>query len=119
VRYSLRRLVAMRRYMREVNVTGEADPEIAREVGMEPAELEEMFRQVAIGDYDERYVIPRRHGEVSPVAFAEQGSCGIDFAGRVPSPLDAALHADGGEQSADDFDLRDHLIHWKGNGHAG
>ena len=52
---------------------------------MEPAEIEEMFRMVAIGDYDDRYVIPKRHGEVSPDAFAEQGSCGIDFpAGRRP-----------------------------------
>ncbi len=37
VRRSLRRLVAMRRHMRERNLGGEPDPGIAREVGMEPA----------------------------------------------------------------------------------
>ena len=53
--------------------------------GWRSAEMEEMFRMVAIGDYDDRYVVPKRHGEVSPDAFAEQGSCGIDFvnAGRA------------------------------------
>ena len=51
------------------------------DVGMQPAEIEAMFEMVAIGDYDDRYVIPKRHGEVSADAFAEQGSCGIDFSG--------------------------------------
>jgi nitrate reductase beta subunit len=119
VRRSLRRLVAMRRYMRGVNVSGEADPEIARDVGMEPAELERMFRQVAIGDYDERYVIPRRHGEASPAAFAEQGSCGIDFAGAAPTPLDAPVAADREPDAAAGFDLRAYLTHREGNGHVG
>ena len=41
---------------------------------------------VAIGDYDERYVIPKRHGEVSTAAFAEQGSCGIDFVNGAAAP---------------------------------
>ena len=49
--------------------------------GWSPSELEEMFRMVAIADYDDRYVVPLRHGEVSPAAFAEQGTCGIDFVG--------------------------------------
>jgi nitrate reductase beta subunit len=113
VRRSLRRLVAMRRYMRGVNVSGEADPEIARDVGMEPAELERMFRQVAIGDYDERYVIPRRHGEASPAAFAEQGSCA------APTPLDAPVAADREPDAAAGFDLRAYLTHREGNGHVG
>ena len=117
VRRSLRRLVAMRRYMRAVNVDGAADPEIATEVGMEPAELEEMFRQVAIGDYDERYVIPRRHGEASPEAFAEQGSCGIDFAnGAALVPADA--FAEQREEAPASFDVRDLLVHRKGNGNG-
>ncbi len=86
VRLSLERLVAMRRYMRDVNLGNEVRPSIATEAGMEPHELEEMFRMVAIGDYDDRYVIPRRHGEVSPDAFTAQGSCGIDFANGAPVP---------------------------------
>ncbi|MCB0884073.1 MAG: nitrate reductase subunit beta, partial [Propionibacteriaceae bacterium] len=86
VRASLERLVAMRRYMRDINLGNEVRPEIASEAGMEPHELEAMYRMVAIADYDDRYVIPKRHGEVSGDAFVEQGSCGIDFANGAPVP---------------------------------
>ena len=86
VRNSLQRLVAMRRYMRDLNLGNEARPEIATEAGMEPHELEAMYRMVAIADYDDRYVIPKRHGEVSGDAFIDQGSCGIDFANGAPVP---------------------------------
>ena len=118
VRRSLRRLVAMRRYMRGLNLGGETDPGIAREVGMEPAEIEEMFRMVAIGDYDERYVIPKRHGEASPAAFAEQGSCGIDFAGAAAvmpeadqlAPLGPGPDPLATEKPVAGFDLRDQLV---------
>jgi nitrate reductase beta subunit len=122
VRRSLRRLVAMRRYMRAKNVDGEVDPEIAREVGMDPTQLEEMFRMVAIGDYDERYVIPKRHGEASPEAFADQGSCGIDFARGsatvLPSDAFAAQETEAPE-AAPDFDIRDYLVRRGGDGNGG
>src|SRR5688572_6281739 len=108
VRRSLARLAAMRRFMRAANVDGRVDAAIAEDVGMTPAEVEEMFRMVAIGDYDDRYVIPKRHGEVSPDAFAEQGSCGIDFSNVTAAPVE--------EDPAAGFDLRDHLVHRGGGG---
>ena len=118
VRDSLRRMTAMRRYKRAIEVDGTAKPEIAREVGMEPRELEEMFRMVAIADYDQRYVVPARHGELAPAAFAEQGTRGIDFTGSgvVPVPEvepDPAAHA-----AAAAFDLRDRItrVPARGNG---
>ncbi len=121
VRRSLARMVAMRRFMRAADVEGRVDTAIATDVGMQPSEIEEMFRMVAIGDYDDRYVLPKRHGEASPEAFAEQGSCGIDFSGKPAAVLGAAEHAlgePGYEEGAADqsFDLRDHLVHRKGNG---
>jgi nitrate reductase beta subunit len=121
VRRSLARLAAMRRYMRAANVDGRVDVSIAHEVGMEPAEVEAMFQMVAIGDYDDRYVIPKRHGEVSPEAFAEQGSCGIDFSGVTATVVPAAANEDGIENYdetaiAADFDIRDHLVHRRGRG---
>ncbi len=84
---------------------------------------------VAIGDYDDRYVIPKRHGEVSPDAFAEQGSCGIDFsaagAGAIAGAGMAAASGlgDGLEEDplAASFDLRDQLVQRRpgdGNGSA-
>ena len=70
---------------------------------------------VAIGDYDERYVIPRRHGEDSPAAFAEQGSCGIDFVNGAALPP-GMTHPDDSAPAPEpgpdpDFDIRDHLTH--------
>jgi nitrate reductase beta subunit len=119
VRRSLRRLVAMRRYMRAENVAGEADAGIARDVGMDPAQMEAMFRMVAIGDYDERYVIPKRHGEASPAAFAEQGSCGIDFVNGAALPPGMSHPEEPGPEPETvpdpDFDIRDHLTHRSGN----
>ncbi|MDQ2623375.1 MAG: 4Fe-4S dicluster domain-containing protein, partial [Actinomycetota bacterium] len=142
VRRSLERLVAMRRYMRDVNLGDEIRPEIATDAGMEAHELEAMYRMVAIADYDDRYVIPRRHGEVSEGAFIEQGSCGIDFANGAPvpglgamtgiddpDPYTGALGAarDGKvpetgalavEQPDPDFDVRDLLSRHGGRGPA-
>jgi nitrate reductase / nitrite oxidoreductase, beta subunit len=121
VRRSLSRLVAMRRFMRAANVDGRVDEAIARDVGMTPAGIEEMFQMVAIGDYDDRYVLPKRHGEATPMAFAEQGSCGIDFAKGSAAVLPADAFAsgeEGYEEGASDFDLRDHLVKRGGNGHG-
>ena len=78
---------------------------------------------VAIGDYDERYVIPKRHGEASPDAFAEQGSCGIDFSGVTATVVPGAANDNGLENYgdahlADDFDLREQLVHRKGKGNG-
>jgi nitrate reductase beta subunit len=111
VRRSLGRLVAMRRHMRAANLGGDPDPAIAADAGMEPGEVEAMFRMVAIADYDERYVLPKRHGEASTTAFADQGSCGIDFAGAGLAP-DADPFGD--EPPATDFDLREQLVRVNG-----
>jgi nitrate reductase beta subunit len=75
-----------------------------------------MFRMVAIGDYDDRYVIPKRHGEASPTAFADQGSCGVDFAGAGLVP-DAEPYEP--EPAASEIDLRDYLVRQPGNGGQG
>jgi nitrate reductase beta subunit len=69
----------MRSFMRGWNIRGEGDPALAEAVGMSVDDVEDMYRQVAIADYDDRYVLPKAHGEISPGAFLDQGSCGIDF----------------------------------------
>ncbi|BBL78661.1 nitrate reductase beta chain [Rubrobacter xylanophilus] len=81
IRRVLRRLAAMRAYMRELDVAGEEDPELAREAGMSHPEILEMYRLLAIADYDERYVIPKAHREVAARLDVQQGACGLNFAG--------------------------------------
>ena len=81
IRAVLKRLAAMRAYMREKTIGGSGDPELAAAVGMEPAELEQMFRLLAIADYEDRFVVPPAHRELAGRLVEEQGSCGLDFAG--------------------------------------
>ena len=63
VRHVLDKLAAMRSYMRDINLEREPDESIAEAVGMTGAEVQEMFRLLAIAKYEERYVIPTAHAE--------------------------------------------------------
>lgn len=54
----LRRLAAMRSYMRDINLGNPPQEDIATAVGMTGKEMMEMYRLLAIAKYDDRYVIP-------------------------------------------------------------
>ncbi|MEU5852350.1 nitrate reductase subunit beta [Saccharopolyspora shandongensis] len=58
VRDSLRKLAAMRGYMRSVNLDEPPDEGPVRAAGLDTAELRSMYRLLAIAKYDDRYVIP-------------------------------------------------------------
>ncbi|MCT9083184.1 nitrate reductase subunit beta [Streptomyces fulvoviolaceus] len=58
VRASLEKLAAMRAHMRALNLGEEPDADVASAVGMQPSEIEEMYRLLAIAKYEDRYVIP-------------------------------------------------------------
>ena len=81
IRGVLRRLAAMRGYMRKRDVLGEDDPAMAAAVGMSVEDIEDMYRLLAIGKYDERYVIPKAHAELGQRLMQQQGTCGLDFEG--------------------------------------
>ncbi|WP_114907538.1 nitrate reductase subunit beta [Ornithinimicrobium murale] len=59
----LRKLAAMRSYMRDINLGRDPRASIPESVGMGEEEMYEMYRLLAIAKYDERYVIPSAHGE--------------------------------------------------------
>jgi nitrate reductase beta subunit len=59
----LRKLAAMRSYMRDINLGRDPRDEIPASVGMAGEDMYEMFRLLAIAKYDERYVIPTAHAE--------------------------------------------------------
>ncbi|MEA5154161.1 nitrate reductase subunit beta [Raineyella sp.] len=80
VELALRRLAAMRSYMRDLNLGDEPQEEIAAAVGMTGQELEDMYRLLAIADYDDRYVIPSTHGEIGR-AMAEVDPMGCSLEG--------------------------------------
>jgi nitrate reductase beta subunit len=81
VRLALKRLAAMRVVMRERNLGAEADSATAEAVGLDLAELEQLYRLLAIAHYDERYVIPKGHAELAGPPIARQGGGGF------PQPL--------------------------------
>ena len=138
VRRVLRRLAAMRSYMREINLGRERDESIASDVGMTGDQIEEMYRLLALAKYDDRYVIPTAYGvdEADRGAIEEIG-CDLDFeggpgmggAGQVPfgeasgQPQAATVenfHALQGRQTSDaqvpTGEGRVNLLNWDGNG---
>ncbi|MCZ9309008.1 nitrate reductase subunit beta [Corynebacterium uberis] len=70
VELSLRRLAAMRSYMRDINLGEAPNEDIAAAVGMTGHQLEKMYRLLAIAKYDDRFVIPTTSPE-TPRGIAE------------------------------------------------
>src|SRR5581483_8775652 len=77
IRRVLRRLAAMRGVMRKLQIDGERDEALARSVGLDVAELEAMYRLLAIAKYEDRYVIPKAHAELADRLEAEHAGCSV------------------------------------------
>jgi nitrate reductase beta subunit len=71
--------MAMRLYMRGKHVEGNPDPEVLKGVGLTVAQVEDMYRYLAIANYEDRFVIPTSHRELATDAFPERGGCGFSF----------------------------------------
>jgi nitrate reductase beta subunit len=79
VKRALERMLAMRAYMRGKHVDGAADVAAIEQVGMPAAMVEDMYRILAIANYEDRFVIPTAHREYAENAFDLKGSCGFTF----------------------------------------
>jgi nitrate reductase beta subunit len=77
--HALERMLAMRAYMRGKTVDGAADAGVAERVGLTPEAIEEMYRYMAIANYEDRFVIPTSHRELTEDAYDLKGSCGFTF----------------------------------------
>jgi nitrate reductase / nitrite oxidoreductase, beta subunit len=77
----LRRLAAMRAYMRDINLGREPNGAIAEEVGMDEEQLYDMYRLLALAKYDERYVIPPAHAEQAHQLEELATECSLDYEG--------------------------------------
>jgi nitrate reductase / nitrite oxidoreductase, beta subunit len=77
----LRRLAAMRSYMRDINLGRDPDGSIPTSVGMTQQDMEDMFRLLAIAKYDERYVIPPAHAEQAHSLEELATDCSLDYEG--------------------------------------
>ncbi|MFZ4834013.1 nitrate reductase subunit beta [Rouxiella sp. Mn2063] len=76
---ALKRLLAMRHYKRAETVEGERDIRALEEVGLTEAQAQEMYRYLAIANYEDRFVVPSSHREIARDAFPDRGGCGFSF----------------------------------------
>jgi nitrate reductase beta subunit len=76
---ALERMLAMRAFMRAKTVEGAIDHRLAERVGLSAAQVEEMYRYMAIANYEDRFVIPTTHRETVEDAYDLRGGCGFTF----------------------------------------
>jgi len=133
---ALRRLAAMRAYMRRINLGEPVDDGIASRVGMSGEQIEAMYRLLAIAKYEDRYVIPAAHAEGAEAL--DELACSLDVEGGpgmaesapfgeasgrpVPVTIED-FHALRQRQSSDGvpdtsgMNGRVNLLNWDGRGH--
>ena len=74
---ALERMLAMRAYMRAKTVDGIHDEAIAAKVGLNGRMIEDMYKIMALADYEDRFVIPTTHREHVEDAYDLRGGCGF------------------------------------------
>ncbi|STT07647.1 respiratory nitrate reductase subunit beta [Klebsiella michiganensis] len=76
---ALKRMLAMRHFKRAETVDGVLDTRALEEVGLTEAQAQEMYRYLAIANYEDRFVVPSSHREQARDAFPEKNGCGFTF----------------------------------------
>ncbi|RJQ58581.1 MAG: nitrate reductase subunit beta [Desulfobacteraceae bacterium] len=76
VRFALRRLAALRTYMRSVRVDGSPDLKALDEAEMTEPMAEQMYRLLAVAKYPDRYVIPTVSREAASDHQTDRGTVG-------------------------------------------
>jgi nitrate reductase beta subunit len=79
VKLALERMLAMRAFMRARHVEKREDAKVLAQVGLSTAQVEDMYRYMAIANYEDRFVIPTSHREHAEDAYDLRGSCGFSF----------------------------------------
>jgi nitrate reductase / nitrite oxidoreductase, beta subunit len=77
----LRKLAAMRSFMRDINMGRDPNGSIAEAVGMTGEQMYDMYRLLAIAKYEERYVIPAAHAEQAHSLEELATECSLDYDG--------------------------------------
>jgi nitrate reductase beta subunit len=78
VRLALKRLAAIRQYMRSVRVEKSLDSAVLDSVGLTVEAAQAIYRLLAIAKYDERFVVPTLRRTDGERLYADQGCCGFD-----------------------------------------
>lgn len=83
VRMAMKKLMAVRAYMRGKQLDGVGDADAISAVNMTPETAEAMYELLAIARYENRFVIPTVERTGNTDLYRMQGSCGIP--GTVPA----------------------------------
>jgi len=75
---ALKKILAMRAFMRAKSVEGNADEKVLQNLDISPAQVEEMYRYLALADFSSRNVIPSSHKEHAYDAFGDKSDCGFN-----------------------------------------
>jgi nitrate reductase beta subunit len=76
---ALERMLAMRAYMRDRHVEKRDNAAVLQQAGLTAQQVEQMYRYMAIANYEDRFVIPTTHREYAEDAFEMRGGCGFSF----------------------------------------
>ncbi|KZZ19854.1 nitrate reductase subunit beta [Oleiphilus sp. HI0081] len=76
---ALERMLAMRSFKRSQQVEGKEDLEVLKKTGLTALQVEEMYRYMAIANYEDRFVVPSSHKAYAEDAYDMKSSCGFSF----------------------------------------
>ena len=79
VEAALKRMFAMRIFMRSRHVERKENDAVLAEVGMTRLQMDSMYKTMALAAYEDRFVIPSSHREYAENAYDLRGSCGFSF----------------------------------------
>ena len=79
VEAAIKRMFAMRIFMRSRHVERKDNDAVLAEVGMTRPQMENMYKTMALAAYEDRFVIPSSHREYAENAYDLRGSCGFSF----------------------------------------
>ncbi|MGW6426888.1 nitrate reductase subunit beta [Nocardia sp. NPDC055053] len=77
----LRKLAAMRAYMRDINLGRAPQEHIPAAVGMTEEQVYRMYRLLALAKYEDRYVIPSAYAELGHRLEESVSDCALDLDG--------------------------------------
>lgn len=76
---ALERMTAMRAYKRSQQVDGVEDLDVLKQVGLTAGQVEDMYRFMAIANYEDRFVVPTSHTAYAENAYDLKSGCGFSF----------------------------------------
>ena len=76
---ALEKMIAMRAFKRAQQVDGVEDLDVLQQAGLSVAQVEDMYRYMALANYEDRFVIPTSHRAYAEEAYDLKGGCGFSF----------------------------------------